>query len=86
MIKVKIEPPYRIDCSKLGFVCCVDGREVWTLHAARPRLHESGGRWEETVEGPKEVEPGKKRIFEQKPFRFNKVLTSESQLYTKPFS
>jgi hypothetical protein len=53
-IKLKVEPPYRIDCPKLGFEIKVDGKAAWTATAARPRLRESNGKWEIEIEGVKE--------------------------------
>jgi len=54
----------------------VDGKEVWTIHATRPDLRRSGGRWEAKITGVKEVVPGMKIVYQEKAFRFAKVDTS----------
>lgn len=53
----------------------LDGIPVWISTAARPRVRENGGEWEEVVEGVKE---GKGRGCVVRKFRFAEIKTSES--------
>jgi len=72
-IKATITPSFKIDCAKIGFDCFVDGKKVWTMHAARPDLKKSNGKWTESCNGLKAIMAGKSRIWEQREFQFASI-------------
>ncbi|TAQ83913.1 hypothetical protein B7494_g7759 [Chlorociboria aeruginascens] len=71
-IKVSVAPPYRIDCSKLGFHFMIDGKLVWTAKCERPSLAKNEGKWEFVIGGLME---GKGRRCTRKKFRFASIET-----------
>jgi hypothetical protein len=72
-IKLTVEPPYKIDCSKLAFYCYIDGEIRRITHCERPRLNGNEGCWEFEVKG---LQKDKGRRTKEQQFRFVKIETS----------
>ena len=75
VIKLALDRPFSTNMdSKVRFYVSVDGIPAWTSTAARPRVKEHDGHWEDEVEGVKE---GKGRGCVMRKFRFSEIKTSE---------